>query len=94
MSVQYLNAIREIEAEVNKLISEDTSKLTAIAAEERHLEIKTKYNTIKQFAAEYKSHHKELTMTSGAESLEHLMGTLREVMEITSKVEAKLSMEE
>ena len=33
-------------------------------------------------------------MTSGAESLEHLMGTLREVMEITSKVEAKLAMEE
>ena len=90
----YLTSIEEAEKELNKLIAKDLTVLTQSAMEERELMIQTKISSIKQFANEYKKHHEDVVKVAEAKQLKHHLDRFRVVMDITSKVEARMKIEE
>ena len=90
----YLTSVEETEKELNKLLQKDLSVLTQSAAEKRDLMIQTKINSIKQFANEYKKHHEDVVKVAEAKQLKHHLDRFRAVMNITSKVEARMKIEE
>ena len=90
----YLTSVEETEKELNRLLEKDLSILTQSATEERELMIQTKINSIKQFANEYRKHHEDIVKVAEAKQLKHHLDRFRAVMEITSKVEARMKIEE
>ena len=62
--------------------------------QERELMIQTKINSIKQFANEYRKHHEDIVKIAEAKQLKHHLDRFRVVMDITSKVEARMKIEE
>ena len=56
--------------------------------------IQTKINSIKQFANEYRKQHEDIVKVAEAKQLKHHLDRFHAVMEITSKVEARMKIEE
>ena len=90
----YLTSVQETEKDLDKLLKKDQSILTQTAMQERELMIQTKINSIKQFAHEYRKHHEDIVKVAEAKQLKHHLDRFRVVMDITSKVEARMKIEE
>ena len=90
----YLTSVEETEKELNRLLEKGLSIVTQSDTEERELMIQNKINSIKQFANEYPKHHEGIVKVAEAKQLKHHLDRFRAVMEITSKVEARMKIEE
>ena len=90
----YLTSVQETEKNLDKLLKKEQSILTQTAMQERELMIQTKINSIKQFAHEYRKHHEDIVKVAEAKQLKHHLDRFRTVMDITSKAEARMKIEE
>ena len=94
MCEQYRNSIRETSTKIDTMLNENTNGMTSSAIKNRKLTLQSKIETVKQLSGEYKKYHQELTSTGDAKSLPVIINNLKEVMELTSIMEAKLKLED
>ena len=80
--------------EVNDFMTQDISGMTQNSIEERNLTVQSKISSIKIFTKEYEKHHHDVIMVGDQNTIESLVESFREVMEIQSVLEAKLKLVE
>ena len=91
---RYQDSINQLNEEINKLRSYDTSSMTQQSKSENEIKIHSKAATIKTFVKEYEKHHHELMLTGDEKQITLLIETFQRVMEISNEVEAKLKQDE
>ena len=91
---KYQDSINQLNEEINKLRSYDTSSMTQQSKSELEIKIHSKAATIKTFIKEYEKHHHELMLTGDEKQITLLIETFQRVMEISNGVEAKLKQDE
>ena len=93
MAIKYQESITQTSEEVDALLSEDTFGMTQSAIENRQIVMESKINTMKQMTSEYKKHHADISNLGKANTLEHHMESLKQVLELSTLLEAKLRLE-
>ena len=73
---------------------QEISGMTQNSILERDLTVQSKISTVKIFTKEYEKHHHDVIMVGDQKTIESLVDSLREMMEIQSVLEAKLKLVE
>ena len=90
----YKEKIKELKIDIENLLENRDEQLTEHAREKRMIEVKTKIETVKNLAADYRKYNNDMTSLAKATDVQILIDNLADVNSITNNLIAKLGYEE